>query len=516
MNGLRSRSVTVVLRAYVIGCLVAAAVVSSPMLSFIPVLLLGWYLFLWRWPVNAVVCLCTTYFLFFTIAVLLAQAVGPFFSLLVALPVLVLVTADLEETSRVVVYWNTSHGRGPTRLGMALALVAAVALVVAALVGALSLLVAGGAVLVYLVALGVEAARGLPGKPVEETPVRLRMVAGADERLNAELRNMSRSGGLLTLESPYDWLRVSPLILSLRQKGLIVRTSLSPPLSGPSVVKLKGRAVDRWGLVQTGFELELLNLYVIPRARYAAWLARKYLEEMRAGAMPLVSDTSGLKPAYGLRRGVEYYGSQLYQPGDSLRSIDWKHSYKYGELISKEFFEIHGQSAILLVNLAVGSSEEADVLAYKLIMTAVSLARENIPARLAAYDQDAVRLTTGDLQPRRLISECVRVGEGMVTIVGSERYLSSPDVTRLRVDIGRVRHARGRAPEVLARLLESEYRNLSSIARRSPATAALTQALTRGDRQSSLVLISQRNHDAAALAFAADSFARKGHAVIAV
>ncbi|GAI15654.1 unnamed protein product, partial [marine sediment metagenome] len=93
-----------------------------------------------------------------------------------------------------------------------------------------------------------------------------------------------------------------------------------------------------------------------------AWLAKRYLAETKPGVLPLISNISALRPIHGLRRGVEYYGSQLYQPGDSLKSIDWKHSVKYNELISKEFTELHGQPAIILINLAVGNAEEADKL----------------------------------------------------------------------------------------------------------------------------------------------------------
>ena len=45
---------------------------------------------------------------------------------------------------------------------------------------------------------------------------------------------------------------------------------------------------------------------------------------------------------------------------------------------------------------------------------------------------------------------------------------------------------------------------------------ALTEAFTKVDKQSNIVIISHRNHDAEALAFNTFSFARKGNAVINV
>jgi len=77
--------------------------------------------------------------------------------------------------------------------------------------------------------------------------------------------------------------------------------------------------------------------------KYAAWLTRQYLAGTKPGSLPIVSNIQAIKPLLGLRRGIEYYGSQLYQPGDSLKSIDWKHSAKYDKLISKEFIEFHGR-----------------------------------------------------------------------------------------------------------------------------------------------------------------------------
>ena len=217
-----------------------------------------------------------------------------------------------------------------------------------------------------------------------------------------------------------------------------------------------------------------------------------------------------------MRRGVEYYGSQLYQPGDSLKDIDWKHSLKYNELISKEFTEFHGQPAIILINLAVGSAEEADKLAYNIIATAISLAQEDIPTSLAAYDHEGVKITTTALQQRQLILQSLRVAQEMVTFINPVKYLSPPDVGRLRANISRIRLAEGKAARVLLELLQLEYKNLNNAARINPATRALAEAFIKVDKNSNVVVISHRNHDAEALAFSTFSLTRKGNAVIAV
>ena len=89
-------------------------------------------------------------------------------------------------------------------------------------------------------------------------------------------------------------------------------------------------------------------------------------------------------------------------------------------------------------------------------------------------------------------------------------------MARLRANIMRTRSGKSEASRVLARLLQIEYRNLDADARHHPATSALQSALAKAGSQSSIVVISQRNHDAEALAFDSFSYTRKGHAVITV
>ncbi|MFC2051627.1 DUF58 domain-containing protein [Chloroflexota bacterium] len=342
------------------------------------------------------------------------------------------------------------------------------------------------------------------------------MVAGSKGQLYIELSVKTDVGGLLFVESPYEWLKVIPNVMSLKEHRLVAEVSLSPALSGPSLIKLEAKAIDCWGLMQIKFELEPINLYVIPRARYAAWLARKYLSETKTGTLPLISNIEAIKPIFSLRRGVEYYGSQLYQPGDSLRNIDWKHSLKFNELITKEFAEFHGRSAIILINLAAGDAEEADKLGYKIIITAISLAQENIPAALAAYTNEEVKLTTAMLQPRQLVVQSLQVAQEMVVFINPVKYLSPPDVTRLKANISRIQSVESTATEVLTQLLQLEYKNLINNARFNPATKALTQVFTKVDKQSNIVIISNRNHDSEALAYNTFSFKNKGNAVISV
>ena len=516
MISLRNWYVVVFSKIYVAIALVIAAVISPLALSFIPVLLFLWYLYSWRWTTAPIINLLTEYFIFFAVALLFTAQVGPFFSLLISLPVLFLINRSLEETAELFSYHDTRYARRPTNIFLTLLLIAVLVPGVAGLLGSLTLLLSGTIVIVYFGVLVAVVLRQLPSKPVLAEQIKQRMVAGSRAHLEIKLTAKTKVGGLLFVESPYEWVKVDPNTLSLKQNYLVVKVSLSPSLSGPSIVKLKGQAVDRWGLVQVNFELEPIRLYVIPRARYAAWLARRYLTATKPGTLPLVSGIETLRPIYGLRRGVEYYGSQLYQPGDSLKNIDWKHSLKYNELVSKEFADFHGQPAVVLINLAVGNAEEADKLSYNIIVTAISLARESIPAALAAYDHKSVKVTTPMLQSQALVLRSLQVAQEMVSFINPVRYLNPPDVARLRANLSRIRFVESKASNVLGQLLQLEYKNLSNNAKLNPATKALTEVFGKADKQSNIIIISHRNHDTEALAFNTFYFSRKGNAVIDV
>lgn len=516
MSSFRTWTATFLLRVYAAIALIVAAVFSPAASSVAPILLLVWHLYLWWRPPKPTLRLLTDFFLLFAIALSLTTRLGPFMSLPVSLPMLALVTLDLQEAAASPMRLDSGFRRSPTRIGVALPAMAVAALGVSWLLGSVPLLLTSAVAIAYLGVLFAVVLRRLPGKPVEEIQVHQRIVAGTRSEVEMRLTSKTTIGGMVSLESPYPWLKVSPNSLPLREKTLAVKMALSPPLSGPSLIRIHGRATDRWGLIQVRFDLEPVQLHVVPRARYAAWLARKYLSESRPGSLPIVSNVAALKPLYGLRRGLEYYGSRPYEAGDSIKNIDWKHTRIYREIIVKGFGEYHGQPAVVLANLAVGNAEEADQIAYKIIVTALSLARESIPAALAAYDHKAVRMTTALLGPKQLVVQALGLAMETVTVSNPERHLGAPNVARLRANIMRTRSGKSEASRVLAQLLQIEYRNLDADARHHPATSALQSALAKAGSQSSILVISQRNHDAEALAFDSFSYARRGLAVISI
>ena len=504
------------IRIYIAACLIAAAVLSPPALAFVPTLLAVAYLFFWWRPFHPAANLIADYFALFAIPVLLSQAVPGQLAWLFGLPVLAILTRDLETAAEATSPQPSARQRVPTRAGIGLPLIAFVAILTSLAFGSLVLLLTSLEAAIFLAALFAMVLRKMPRKPLEETAIDERVVAGSKAEVSVALTPKTDAGGAVFLESPYSWMKIRPELLSLREKSLSFILTLTPPLSGPSGLTVTGYAIDRWGLTQTQFAMEPVRLHVIPRAQYAAWLAKRYLAEARAGTLPLLSTVASVRTLYGLRTGIEYYGSQLYQPGDSLKNIDWKHSIKYNKLISKEFAELRGQPAILLVNLAAGDAEEADKQSHDIVMAALSLAREQIPTTLAAYDGEAVRLVTSALQPQVLVARALDI-TGEVKIIGKPtRYLQPADIVRLRANIRRLQSVESDPAQALARLLQLEYQSLKTAAVGHPAAKALLAAFEKTGDQASVVVVSRLNHDAEAVMFSTVVYKKKGNAVLVV
>lgn len=511
-----SRLNIVLLRFYVVAALVAGIIAAPLSALFVPVILLLCYAYLWRWPISSVITVLADYFMLFAIPLLLSGWLTSPFAFLTSLPVLYLVSKELESTIRTQEYRDVTHVRTPTNIAIVLFLIAALALFFSLVLGSRVLLFSSAVSIAYLAVLGTVVWRRLPPKPVSEKPLLERILVKSTGHFNIKLKVETRVGGVLFVRSPYEWVKVNPTVFPLKGEEISLAVSLTPLLSGPWSIKLSGLTIDRWGLTRSRCEMEVVRLDVIPRARYASWLAKKYLAESKAGAAPVISDVSIQKPVHMLRRGVEYSSSGQYQPGDSLKNIDWKRSSKYDSLISKRFEEFHAQSAILLTNLCVGDEEEADELGYYFLVTSLSLARESIPTALAVYDHLGVKMTTGELPPRQLVVQALQVVREIVVHADPKRYLKSPDVARLRGDIGRLKSVKSETASRLLQLLQWEYDNLQRSAIHSPATLALNQTFSKAGRDAAVVIISHQNHDAAALAFNIFDLTRKDMGVVAI
>ncbi len=511
-----SRLIFLFLKLYVAGALLVAAILSPVAFSFVPVLLLVWYIATWRWRFSPNTDVMTKLFMLYALALLFSPVLGLWLSLVVSLPALAVFNHALEENAETITLKGVEQTRGLTTLGLTLLATILGVLIVALLLGNMVLILSDAIAAIYFSTVSMYSRRHFPVKPVGCEQLQLRCIVGKPAHVQIQLNSLTTAGGSLFIKSPHDWLKVAPDTFSFQELKWPLKLSFTPPFSGPAIINLEAQAVDRWGLIQTGFEIEPLSLLVIPRARYAAWLARKYLTGTGAGNLPIIFNLTAIKSLFGLRSGVEYYGNQQYHPGDSLKNIDWKHSVKFNELISKEFTESHGRPGILLTNLTVGDSNQADKLAYDIVVATISLAREGIPASLAAYNNEGVVLTTPPLHESELVLRSLQMIKSINIIRNPSRYLKPPDVVKLKTNINRLRQVESGPSDALAALLQFEYQSLSNNAKTHPCTLALAQAKARNPQRCSVLSISQRNHDAEALEFNSYILAKNGDAIIEI
>jgi uncharacterized protein (DUF58 family) len=245
-------------------------------------------------------------------------------------------------------------------------------------------------------------------------------------------------------------------------------------------------------------DLNPLELHVIPRARYAAWLARRYLQQ-QARSRQDVSSTG----ASGGSRGVEFQSLRTYQPGDRLREIDWRHTLKLGKLTVKQYLDPQAGATAFLVNLVAADDGEADWLAYHLIMSALTAAREGVSVVFLAYDDRAITLTTGPVSPRETVKRALQLA-GQVSINEHfPRLLEPPDVPALRREarLLETSYLRPGTPATgRALLFQIELAAVEELTRKHPLSDVWATLRRHIPPPATLTVLSQWNHDAEALA----------------
>jgi hypothetical protein len=309
-------------------------------------------------------------------------------------------------------------------------------------------------------------------------------------------------GAVMSVE---PWFKVRPTGFNINGDPAELFLLVMPPLAGPLRPRLQVSVVDCRGLVRVSRVVEPVALHVIPRAKYAEWLALRYLEQVGAE-----SGETTLPESPTPRRGTEYFDSRSYQPGDELRRMDWKHTVKLNQLTVKEFIEAGGRTAIIGVNLSVASAEEADRLAFDLITTALTLAQEAVPTALAAYNHEQVLLTTAVIDPTETLKQSLALVKSITLTEFGRRLLQPASFTGLRRNIGMLKEATSQPAKQLLNILDFEYRAIEKAARNHPATQALLRSTERVPAPATVVLVSRLNHDADAVMVTTDRLSQRG------
>jgi uncharacterized protein (DUF58 family) len=441
----------------------------------------------------------------------LASLVSPFFAAALVLPGLPLLDTRLQDLAALQNLPPFQQGRrsGPTLRSLA-AMVLAVGFL-GVIAGSVTTLLVAAALFLGLVArLGYifVATRDVP---VKAESVGLRVLAGEEGHARFHLQNQAPFSLRIALSSPSPWLK-----LPRKETDIVagaaedIEVTVTPTLAGPVQPVIQALLLDPWGFLFWGIDIYPLRLHVIPRSRYAAWLARRYLEQT-GRQQPVNAD--GLNRI----RGVEYLKHRQYQPGDRLKDLDWRHIAKFREPIVKEYSEPRGGGIVILMNLVAGNAEEADWLGYHLITSALTAAREGLPSALTAYNHREAVLVTGSLHPRETLKHALRVSGEIALVRREERLLAPPNLLRLRRSVQNLRGNGSGGPRgTLGEVLQREIEALEDLARGHPLTSTLLSGLRGSPPPATITVISRWNHDAEALAVTLPRLQGQGYRVLEI
>jgi len=374
------------------------------------------------------------------------------------------------------------------------------------------LLFTAAALLLYLLIVMIRLFYTMPGLSLDIPEVLKRVIAGTAAEISLHIKNRT-SARVHCLVSPVDpWLEITPQRFSASDSEIQLDVRATPPLAGPARPQLWLSITDLLGFMQVNRTITPLELHVIPRARYAEWQARRYLEQTGGTGTATASPLAEAIPVR--KKGIEYFDSRYYQPGDSLKDIDWKHTIKLNQIIVKEYIEAGRQASVMALNLSVKDAEEADKLAYKLITMGLIHAYESIPLALAIYDHEKVVLTTPVLEPKEVLVRTLSLVKDFTRIEFVQRVLKPPDISRLRRNITLLKQVESETAQRLLNMLNFEYGAMEQAVKNHPATLALSRISKQVKPPAAILLLSQLNHDAEALLVATDKLSRRGFTVL--
>jgi uncharacterized protein (DUF58 family) len=446
----------------------------------------------------------------------LEASAGKLFSIFLTVPAILLLDQSLKSNALTQPFSYSKTGRKPSKILKTLTTTLFALLIVSIVLLSQTLMLTCIVLMGYLITILAYITYKIPKNPLEGSKKLSRVVVGDTVEVSVPLKIRAKMPSHMLLEASHPWIRLNPSSIMLEAgEEKEINLAITPPLAGPSEPQIFALAIDPWGLTQTSQILEPVELHIIPRAKYAEWLARKYLEQTAPGT----AAGAAVPPSRAVRAakiGVEYYGSRPYQPGDSLKNVDWKHTFKLQELIVKEFVGAHGQPAIIAANLTAKDPEEADDLAYNFVTSALTLAKEAVPTALAVYNHKEVIASTHPINPREALKRAMKLTRNIKVMEYSEKFLQPPDMRRLRRTISQLKQAKIEQAQKLVEILKLEYAAIQKTAGDHPASLALTKTAENAQSPAFISVVSPWNHDAEALTVTLERLESKGYNTIIV
>jgi uncharacterized protein (DUF58 family) len=502
-------------RAYLIIVFLLAVLASPLPQSAVALILLIGQLYAVYKPLKTGLSLTLTIGTLVFTPLSLEPLTGNLFACLFTTPALYLLDQNLKDNASNQQLNQPKKGKKPTPTLNALATALLLTCAASVLLWNQTLMLTTAILVSYLAVVLCYTFIEVPKTPVEESKTRIRVLVGDTTNQSMLLYGRANLPLSVTLESQDPWIQGEPSKLILPAHSQVeVGLKFTPPLAGLSIPQIQATSVDPWGLMQINQKLEPAELHIIPRAKYAQWLAKKFLEQTASGTAPTTFFPSGaLRHA---RRGVEYKGSRMFQPGDRLKDVDWKHSFMLNELVLKEFAGFQGQPVIIAADLTARDTNEADRLAFNFVMTALTLAVEALPTTLAVYNHKEVLAATLPANPREMLKKTLKLSGSITLVEPSERVLQSAEFWRLKRSMSQLEKMETESAQSLLEILQIEHQASQKTANDQPASWALAKAVERTPPPALIAVVSSVSQDSDVLATVLWKLKEKGYGTVQV
>jgi uncharacterized protein (DUF58 family) len=435
---------------------------------------------------------------------------GQTFAVILMIPTLFLLDSNLKEYAQSQTFYFSKIGRNATNALKSLSLCFFIILLSAIILSNVTIIGTITVLISYLAITVFYTYRHIPLNILKESKTWSRTLVGDTETKLINIKVNTRIPVRIFLLPVDSWVKLTPNNITPSSQ---TETSLqfTPPLAGPSKISVQASIVDPRGIIVTNQLLHPIDLHVIPKAEYAKWLANKFLEQTSHGEG---TATGIARLAQASKSGVEFRNTRPYQPGDSWRNFDWKHTYMLGQLIVKEFSEAQGNVGIIIADLTAKNAKEADKLAYNLVMSALTLAKEALPAAIAVYNSHEVIAVTPPTSPRETLKKTLEITEKIIIEEPKEKVLQPLEIGRLKRSISQLEINKTESAQKLKEILNFEaYANQQS-AKEHPAMIALMKTVKLTEAPSVVTVASPIGYDSDALLLGLEQLRRKGFRIV--
>lgn len=468
-------------------------------------------------PVKASIGLALTLGLLIFTPLALEALTGTWLSVFLISPTLLLLDQSLRQNAASQIGTFVKTGKSLTSVCKALATSLLLVLAASIILLNFTLMLTATILIGYLGAILGYLFFKIPNAPFEESKTFARIIAGNTAEEKAQLKGKSGVPLFVSLVPTTAWVQIAPSNLMLAASGKSeFSLRFRPPLAGPSKLSVQALAVDPWGLTQVAQVLEPVNLHIIPRVKYARWLANKYLEQTTPGTDSAVSASLSDRFVKAANSGLEYYGSHQFQPGDRWKDMDWKHTYLFGELIVKEFSGLQGRTAVLVADLTAKDAEEADKLSYDFVMAALTFATESLPTALAVYNHQEVLAAMPPMNPREALKKTLSLTEKISRVEPTEKVLQAVELAKLKRAIKQLDQADNNLPLNLSEILKIELKANKKAANSHPSSQALDKIIDTVAPPATLTVVSASSNNNSELVVTLERLKEKGYSIIKV